>query len=71
MNPWRLSVIWEGAGPGGRTRDKKDSDSTEIQLDIEMNQASQVLDTLTFVVVELIRESLDIRAARSLENFEA
>lgn len=71
MNPWRLSVIWEGAGPGGRTSDKKGSDSTEIQLDIEMNQASQLLDTLTFVVVELTRESLDFRAARSLENFEA
>lgn len=44
---------------------KKDSDSNEIQLNIQMNHASQILDAFTFVVVELTRESLSFRAARS------
>lgn len=36
-----------GGGPREELRDKKDSDSNEIQLDIEMNHASQILNALT------------------------
>lgn len=49
----------------------KRTQSNEIQLDIETNYASQILNTFTFVVVELTRESLNFRAAKSFENFEA
>lgn len=34
-------------GPREERRDKKDSDSNEIQLDIEMNHASQILNAFT------------------------
>lgn len=57
---------------GEELGDEKDSDSNEIPSDIQVNHASQILNTFTFFVfIGLTRTSLNFRAARSLENFAA
>lgn len=57
----------EGGGQEGCIEEEKDPESSEIQLGIGTNPASQIIHLL-FVVVELTRESVNFRA---LENFEA
>lgn len=43
-----ISYLGAGMDQEEELGDEKDSDSTEIQLDVEMNYASQIINAFTF-----------------------